>query len=215
MAVSAACTRSCSTPWRRVAELPLFPLRTVLFPGGLLPLRIFEPRYVDMVGRCMREGGEFGVSCLRTGNETGPAGQLASVGSAARIVDFSQLPEGLLGLMCRGTRRFRLLGSRTQADGLRIGEVEWLPQLPPVAVPAEHQALVPILQGVLAQLGELSAHLEPHWDEAGWVADRLAEFLPLERESQQQLLEMDDPLERLGLLAPLVDTAGADVLPGN
>jgi Lon protease-like protein len=201
-------------PWRRVAELPLFPLRTVLFPGGLLPLRIFEARYVDMVGRCMRAGGEFGVLCLQSGGETGIAGEFATVGSAARIVDFSQLPEGLLGLMCRGTRRFRLLGHHTQADGLHVGEVHWLPELAPVPLPAQHQALVPILQGVLAQLGELAAHLEPHWDEAGWVADRLAEFLPLERESQQQLLELDDPLERLALLAPLVDTA-ADGLPGN
>jgi Lon protease-like protein len=190
-----------------VAELPLFPLRSVLFPGGLLPLRIFEARYVDMVGRCMREGGGFGVLCLGVGGETGPAGEFARVGTAASIVDFSQLPEGLLGLMCRGTRRFRLLGSRTQADGLHLGEVEWLPERPPVRLPDEHQVLVPILQGVLGQLGELGQHLQPHWDEAGWVVDRLAEFLPLERASQQHLLEIDDPLERLALLAPLVDTS--------
>lgn len=189
-----------------MAELPLFPLRTVLFPGGLLPLRIFEARYVDMVGRCMRESGEFGVLCLRAGEEAGAAREFARVGTAARIVDFSQLPEGLLGLMCRGTRRFRLLGSRTQADGLHVGEVEWFAERPPVPLPAEHQGLVPILQGVLGQLGELAQHLEPRWDEAGWVVDRLAEFLPLDRPSQQQLLEMEDPIERLGLLAPLVDT---------
>jgi Lon protease-like protein len=192
-----------------VAELPLFPLRTVLFPGGLLPLRIFEARYVDMVGRCMREGVGFGVLRLNSGGEAGPAGELAAVGTEARIVDFSQLPEGLLGLMCRGTRRFRLLASRTQPDGLRIGDVEWLPEPPPVPLPPEHQGLVPVLQGVLAQLDELAQHLQPRWDDAGWVVDRLAEFLPLDRASQQHLLEIDDPLERLALLAPLVDTSAA------
>jgi len=90
-----------------VSELPLFPLRTVLFPGGLLPLRIFEPRYVDMVGRCMREGGEFGVLLItdEVGAETGPVASLAEIGTTARVVDFHALPDGLLGLMCRGARR--------------------------------------------------------------------------------------------------------------
>ena len=192
-----------------MAEIPLFPLRTVLFPGGLLPLRIFEARYVDMVGRCMRAGGEFGVVLIVNGGEAGGTSTVATVGSTARIIDFSTLPDGLLGLMCRGVRRFRILERRTQADGLHLAEVEWLEVPPVTALDARHQPLVRVLQRVLPELGELGVHLEPDYGNAGWVADRLTELLPLEREAQQRLLEIDDPLERLRLLAPLIE-AGAD-----
>jgi Lon protease-like protein len=186
-------------------EIPLFPLRTVLFPGGLLPLRIFETRYVDMVGRCMREGGEFGVLLIESGAEAGSPGRLAEVGTSARIIDFSKLPDGLLGLMCRGARRFRLLARRTQADGLNLGEIEWLAPTPASPLESRHQPLVRILQRVLPELGEMGQHLEPEYENAGWVADRLTELLPLERGAQQRLLEIDDPQERLRLLAPLIE----------
>jgi Lon protease-like protein len=189
--------------------LPLFPLRVVLFPGGLLPLRIFEPRYVDMVSRCLREGREFGVLHIEAGEQSDAPPQVALVGTAARIIDFNRLEDGLLGLLCIGTRRFRLRARQTQADGLHVGEVDWLPPPAPVALPAEHRELVPVLRGVLGELGELARHLEPAWEDAGWLADRFAELLPLERNAQQALLEMDDPLERLALLAPLIDTGAA------
>ena len=192
------------------AGLPLFPLRVVLFPGGLLPLRIFETRYVDMVGRCMREGGEFGVLHIEAGGETGTPPELAQVGTAARIIDFNRLEDGLLGLLCLGTRRFRLRERSVQHDGLNVGEVEWLPVGDPVPLPAEHQALVPVLRGVLGEMGELAVHIKPDFGDAGWVADRVAELLPLERSAQQILLEMSDPLERLALLAPLIETEPGD-----
>jgi Lon protease-like protein len=192
------------------AKLPLFPLRVVLFPGGLLPLRIFETRYVDMVGLCMREGREFGVLHIEAGAEAGAPAELALVGTAARIIDFNRLDDGLLGLLCLGTRRFRLRERSTQADGLNLGEVDWLPTAASVPMPAEHEALVPVLRGVLGEMGELAAHLQPDFDDAGWVADRFAELLPLERSAQQLLLEMDDPLERLALLAPLIETGSGD-----
>jgi len=107
-----------------MSVLPIFPLNTVLFPGGLLPLRIFEPRYLDMVGKCMREGTDFGVVLIVSGAETGAVAQLAAVGTGARVVDFSTLPDGLLGVMCRGSRRFQLRSHRTQPDGLHIGAIE-------------------------------------------------------------------------------------------
>jgi ATP-dependent Lon protease len=100
-------------------EIPLFPLRTVLFPGGLLPLRIFEARYVDMVGRCMRHGEIFGVVLLENGAETAGPVATASIGTTARIVDFQALPDGLLGLLCRGERRFRIIERRVRSDRLR------------------------------------------------------------------------------------------------
>lgn len=186
-------------------ELPLFPLRTVLFPGGLLPLRIFEPRYVDMVGRCMREGQEFGVLLIAAGDETGAISELAAIGTTANIVDFNALPDGLLGLMCRGSRRFSLSAHRVQSDGLHLGEVQWLAQPAPSALESAHRPLARVLRRVLQELGDTARHLDADFDDAGWVSNRLAEFLPLERGAQQALLEIDDPQERMRRLAPLID----------
>jgi Lon protease-like protein len=193
-----------------MAELPLFPLNTVLFPGGLLPLRIFEPRYLDMVSRCMREGTDFGVVLITSGEEAGPVAELAPVGTGARVVDFSQLPDGLLGVMCRGSRRFRLLQHRVQPDGLKLGQVEWLAEPGPDALAEEHRPLALVLRRVLQELGETARHLDADFDDADWVSNRLAEFLPLERTDQQALLELVDPQERMRRLAPLIEVASGD-----
>jgi len=202
---------ACSGSWLRAAplvpELPLFPLRTVLFPGGLLPLRLFETRYLDMVSRCLREDSEFGVLLILSGGETGAVTELAGVGTSARIVDFSQLPDGLLGLMCRGARRFRLLGHRVQPDGLLVGSVDWLAEHGPSALLAEHRPQAEMLRQALQELGDTARHLEEDFDDAGWVANRLAEFLPLEHTAQQSLLEVTDPQERMRQLAPLIQIA--------
>jgi uncharacterized protein len=187
-----------------VPELPLFPLRTVLFPGGLLPLRVFETRYLDMVSRCLREDGEFGVLLIVDGLEAGAVAELAAVGTSARIVDFSRLPDGLLGLMCRGSRRFRLLGHRVQPDGLLTGTVDWLAEPGPSALLPEHQPQAQVLQRALQELGDTVRHLEEDFGDAGWVANRLAELLPLEHAAQQSLLELSDPQERMRRLAPLI-----------
>lgn len=187
------------------AVLPLFPLRTVLFPGGLLPLRIFESRYVDMIGRCMREGMPFGVLCLLEGSESGAARQLAQVGSSARIVDFERLEDGLLGILCRGERRFRLLQRHVQADGLHVGEIRWLADPPHTPLAEARRPLGNVLQKVLDEYGDLARHLQPDFADAGWVANRFAELLPLSREAQQRLLEIDDPAARLEAIAPMID----------
>ncbi len=186
-------------------ELPLFPLRTVLFPGGLLPLRIFEPRYVDMVGRCMSDGGEFGVVLITRGEESGAIAAVADVGTSARIIDFNTLPDGLLGLMCRGARRFRLHSRRQQGDGLHLGTIDWIADAPASALAPEHRPVARVLQRVLQELSATAPLLEVRLDDAGWVADRLAELLPLERAMQQALLELDDPQERMRRLAPLIE----------
>jgi Lon protease-like protein len=192
-----------------MSPLPLFPLRAVLFPGGLLPLRIFEPRYVDMVRQCLRADEPFGVVLIRAGAETGPIGGVAGVGTGTRIVDFQALPDGLLGLMCRGERRFRLQRRTTRADGLHVGEVEWLPEPASSPLEAAQQPLVRVLQRVLAELGETARFLEPRYDDAGWVGCRCAELLPLDDAARQRLLEIDDPAERLRQIMPLLDL-GAD-----
>ncbi len=190
-----------------MATLPLFPLHTVLFPGGLLPLRIFEPRYVDMVGRCMREDQGFGVILIAAGAEVGVVAQLANVGCSARIIDFEQLPDGLLGLLCRGELRFRLLSHTTQADGLHLGEVEWLPAAAATPLAAQHLPLVAVLRSVIPKLGKLAQHLTPEYDNADWVSHRFAEFLPLDSAARQSLLEMPDANERLDCIAPMVKIA--------
>lgn len=186
-------------------SLPLFPLRTVLFPGGLLPLRIFEPRYVDMIGRCMREGGEFGVVLIVQGGEVGEVAHLAKVGCSARIVDFEKLPDGLLGIMCRGERRFHLHGRQIREDGLNIGDIDWLIDGPDVPLGAEHQALGRVLKRVIGEYGALQRFIQPDFDHVAWVSYRLAELLPLSKATQQSMLEIADPMERLQQLAPMVE----------
>jgi len=192
------------------AEIPLFPLNTVLFPGGVLPLRIFEPRYVDMVKRCMREGGVFGVALIQSGVEAGGAATVHSVGTLAQIVDFDQLPDKLLGITTRGTRRFRNSAVRVQDDGLHIATIELLPADPSAALPEEFQHYANLLEQALPQMGDFFKHLEPHYDDAAWVSGRLAEIMPLTLQDKQRLLEMNDPLERLHELQPLLRGAAAN-----
>ena len=187
------------------AEIPLFPLGTVLFPGGPLPLRIFETRYIDLVRRCLRDGSGFGVVLIREGAEAGGPVLTFDVGTYARIVDFSQQPDGLLGIRAAGERRFRILERRRARDGLNLAEVEWLAQEPQLGLPAEFADLGPALEAILEQVGEPYAELERHMDDAAWVAGRLAEILPLPAVHKQHCLELDDPLERLRHLRPLFE----------
>jgi len=181
--------------------LPLFPLRAVLFPGGLLPLRIFEPRYLDMIGECMRTTSAFGVVLIRAGGETGPVAALADIGTSAQVVDFEQREDGLLGILCRGGRRSRELRS----DGLHIAEVEWLPVPASTPLATADQPLVAVLRKVLVKMGETGRFLEPRFEDADWVSNRIAELLPLPPEYQQQLLEIDDAAERIARVAPLLE----------
>lgn len=187
-------------------SIALFPLNIVLFPGGALPLRIFETRYVDMVRHCMRGSQAFGVALIREGNEVGPA-ETFDVGTLAKIVDFHQLSDGLLGLSCIGEQRFRIRSRGRQADGLNLAEVDWLASEPAVAVPARHARLSELLKSVLPQLGEVYTGIEMRLDDAAWVGHRLAEILPIPLTDKQSYLELDDPIERLDVLGPLVKDA--------
>jgi uncharacterized protein len=186
-------------------DIALFPLNTVLFPGGLLPLRIFEARYVDMVGRCMRANEVFGVALVLGGADTDHSVETAAIGTSARIVDFQTLEDGLLGLLCRGERRFRIGARSRQADGLNRADIEWLPEPKRVPVAATFAPLLPLLRTALGQLKAMSRYIEPDYEDASWVSYRLGELLPLEHGLQQQLLELEDPNARLELLAPLIE----------
>ena len=191
-----------------MTAIPLFPLNIVLFPDGPLPLRIFEMRYVDMVRRCMREDGCFGVVLISAGLEAGPA-ETYDVGTTAKIIDFHQLPDGLLGLSCVGRRRFRILKKSVAKDGLNVGDIEWLADGPVLSVPARHAPLTELLRVVLPQLGEVYTGIDMRLDDAAWVGHRLAEILPIELSLKQSFLEMDDPIQRLDALTPLAPVPGA------
>lgn len=186
-------------------EIPLFPLGTVLFPGGPLGLRIFEARYIDMIRRCMREDSGFGVVLIREGPEAGGPATTFDVGTYARIADFSQQPDGLLGISATGTRRFRILERRRARDGLNLADVEWLPEEQVVPLPEEFADLGPAVEAAIGQAGAAYLGLERHPSDAGWVSARLAEILPLPAGHKQHCLELDDPVERLRYLRPLFE----------
>jgi len=180
------------------SEIPLFPLRTVLLPGGFLPLQIFEPRYLDLVRECSRSDSGFGVCLILHGSEAGIPPQHAGIGTLARIRDFNTLPNGLLGIVTRGEERFRVLRTRVRDNGLLIGNVEWLLEPAPKPVPGQYHVLVQVLERLLEKVGGNY----PGWhrgllDDAGWVGYRLTELLPLDSLEKQSLLGLEDAELRL------------------
>ncbi len=180
-------------------KVPLFPLRTVLYPGGPLPLRIFEPRYLDMISSCLKTETPFGVVLIREGYETGPV-TTYDVGTLARITDWYQGSDGLLGITAVGENRFRLLSLDCQDDGLNVGDVELMDEERTADLPAEYQSMAQILAGVLGNLGRLYEPLDKNYTDAGWVSYRFAEILPIRPEEKQSCLEIEDPIERLNMV---------------
>jgi hypothetical protein len=185
-------------------EIALFPLNTVLFPGGPLPLRIFEPRYIDMVRKSLREQSAFGVVLIGTGTESGGVCATAEIGTSARIADFYPLPDGLLGVTCLGLRKFRVLSRRVQPDGLNLAEVDWLDPEEEIELPIEYQHLGELLSKVLPELGDFYQAVDKRFGDSAWVGCRLAEILPLSLSDKQFCLELDDPVARLARLSPLI-----------
>jgi hypothetical protein len=189
------------------AQLPLFPLQTVLLPGGPLQLQVFEPRYLDMVGRCMRAGTPFGVVRILEGSEAGAVSDIATTGTSARIIDFHTLSNGLLGLLCLGERVFRIESRQEQPDRLIVGQVSWRPAQPTVPVTPRFAHLVTALREVLPKLPPAYADIPRNFDDAEWVSYRLLELVPLSSQQRQHSLESHDPLQRLEWLAPMMSTS--------
>jgi Lon protease-like protein len=190
-------------------EIPLFPLRSVLFPGGVLPLRIFEPRYVDMVSRCMREGIGFGVVLIREGAEARLENDVHQpdvfhIGTEAEIVDFNQADNGLLGIVTRGRRKFMVLESYETADHLLMGRVDFLAEEAPGELLPEHDTLVSVLKELTQHPLVQKLNIEVDFAEARSVSLRLAELLPIEPEIKQALLQLRWPRERLAELSRIV-----------
>ena len=187
--------------------LPLFPLQTVLFPGGLLPLKVFEARYLDLVGHCMRSGEPFGVVCMSRGAEAGdnPEGvRIERVGVLANIEDVDAEQAGILKVRCIGGSRFRLLETPVQRpNGLWVGTAELIEddvhRLPERTLQPAVDALQQALEALLAQ--DIKPFAEPlQWRDAGWVANRWCELLPITLAAKQRLMELEEPSMRLQLV---------------
>ena len=182
----------------------------MLFPGGQLPLRIFEPRYLDLVRNCLRDDSGFGVVLIRDGDEARLSDEFQSplvfqVGTEARIVDFNQLSDGLLGIVARGERKFRLLESRVAEDNLQWGRVEFLPPEAPAAVGDNYEDLVALLRELTQHPLVEKLKLQVDYSDAGSVGCRLAELLPIEPEIKQSLLQLNTARERLAELDRLLE----------
>lgn len=178
-------------------RLPLFPLSSVLLPGGRTALRLFEPRYLDMVSNCLRHDSGFGICLIRRGGEAGQPALPFGVGTEARIIDWDRQPDGLLGIVVEGQHKIRVREMEVQADNLVVATVEALPPEPPAAVPDDCRVLVEILRQILDRVEPVIRYEHPRWDDAGWVGSRLAELLPLPPRVRQYLVELDNPLARL------------------
>ncbi|MBU0881840.1 MULTISPECIES: LON peptidase substrate-binding domain-containing protein [Pseudomonas] len=186
--------------------LPLFPLNTVLFPGCMLDLQVFEARYLDMVSRCMKQNQGFGVVCIIDGAEVGEAaGQFSAVGCEALIRDFQQRPNGLLGIRVEGGRRFRVQRAQVLPDQLALAEVEWLDEPPEQPLTTEHADLAALLEALNAHplVASLGMPSEPTGQDA--LANQLAYLLPLDVEQKLTLLETVDAPLRLELLQQLLE----------
>lgn len=187
-----------------VAETPIFPLHTVLFPEGPLHLRIFETRYVDMVSRCLKEGSPFVVSAIITGDETFTH-RFESIGTLAYITDFELLSDGLLGIVAKGGSRVRILDSHREPDGLYRGSLETLPPEPDTELPDGYAGMACLLREWLGHLGELYADLPMRYGSASWLGYRFSEILPISVAQKQSYLEMEDAMRRLDNVRPLLE----------
>lgn len=184
--------------------LPLFPLNTVIFPGGRLPLRIFEQRYLDLVKRAIADNTTFGVCAIREGGEVGTPAVPHAVGTRVRIVEWDMPQTGILHIETEGLDRFVVRSTRTEPSGLLIGQVEPVSVEAPVAIPDEFELAAEVLEHIVGEYGE-ARFPPPHaLDDAVWVGYRLSEVLPLKRSIRQNLLEMNDSLARLRILVEIL-----------
>ncbi len=187
---------------------PIFPLHAVLFPGGLLPLRVFEARYMDMARDCLRHERPFGVCLIREGREVGTPATPETVGCLARITDWDMQQLGLLHLKTLGDQRFRILASQTGAQGLVSAEIELIPPEKAIPLPERFTAFARLLELVVAEQ-ERPIFAEPHeFGNAAWVGYRLTEILPVPLAAKQKLLEITDSLARLDILQRFLEQRG-------
>jgi Lon protease-like protein len=183
-----------------VQQVPIFALGAVLFPRSLLPLRVYEPRYMDMVKEALRHGTAFGVCLMTEGQETGAAPSVHAVGCLARIVEWDMPELGILQVVVEGGERLRILERRVSQSGLIIAGVETLTPEMPLPLPAEHDNLARLLRAIVENADERYFPRPLRFEDAGWVGYRLADVLPISVGRKQQVLALEDPVARLQLL---------------
>ena len=194
-------------------SLALFPLNTVLFPGCILDLQIFEARYLDMISRCMKKGEGFGVVCILEGDEVGLAPEgYALIGCEARITDFQQQDNGLLGIRVQGDRRFKVLRSEVQRDQLLIADVEWLEDEPEQPLQDEDDDLVALLKALAEHPMVVALNMGTEANGQQSLANQLAYLLPFSELDKIDLLQLDDPQQRLDAIQALLDELQGELI---
>ena len=195
--------------------IPLFPLQSILFPGGRLPMRIFEQRYMDMAKVCLKQSSSFGICLIVRGEEVARAGEKAAephaVGTLAHIADWDMQQLGVLNIIAQGGERFRLLRHWTEDTGLLRGEIELIAAPAVLPVPGPYARLVPLLRAIVDEMadGAPNAPAMPHrFFDAGWLGMRYAEVLPIPIAARQKLLEMDDSIDRLEIIYRFLESKG-------
>lgn len=184
----------------QAAGLPLFPLNAVLFPGGTLPLRVFEQRYMTLVKDCLKRESAFGICLIAEGAEVGAPAVPHKVGTQARIVAWDMTQPGILNITVRGEGRFRIQSSEAGREGLLQARVEPIAAEPEMPVPEALAALVPLLQAMAADAGAERLPPPHRFDDAAWVGYRFCELLPIPAIARQKLLELEDPISRLEIV---------------
>jgi hypothetical protein len=176
----------------------------VIFPEGETQLRIFEPRYIDMISECLRTDSGFGICLIKEGKEVGENTDFFNMGTFVKIIDWDQMDDGLLGIRVKGERRFRVNNAEIRSDNLNVGEVEWLDEDDAI-LPDSYQSFSDLLK-VIGNRYELPFLTDSErFDEANWVSDRLADLLPFEISAKQELLEMDNALHRFDYMQGLLE----------
>jgi Lon protease-like protein len=200
------------SPQHTMHSLPLFPLKTVLFPGGLLPLKIFEQRYIDMAKSCLKDSRPFGVCLLTQGEEVATAAgatpEIEKIGTLARITDLDMPQLGILHVITRGETRFRVEAQRIEASGLMTGDIATIPPEPEVSLADTYRPLANLLELIATRVGPQNFPAERALDDASWVGYRLVELLPLPLHIKQTMLEINDPAVRLQVLQKFLAQQG-------
>jgi Lon protease-like protein len=199
---------------RSPTTVPLFPLKTVLFPGGMLPLKVFEQRYIEMTKACLKHEKPFGVCLLKDGEEVARPGPLAKppefapIGTLARITSCDVPQLGILHLKTEGCDRFQVHSHSIGGDGLVVGQVTAIPPEPAIALADDYRPLAALLELLIARVGRENFAAEPELGDASWVSYRLAELLPLPLPIKQSMLEINDSQVRLEMLAQFLKQQG-------
>ena len=188
----------------KTIKIPLFPLNAVLFPGGALPLRIFEPRYLDMISNCMKSESGIGVVLIEKGKEAGTAAKAFEFGTMSFISYWHKRNDGMLGITLTGEQRFRILSTDIKPNQLIIAEVELLPHFEPSNEVHDAEELIKLLKQIIAQLEPPYTTMTKYYDDMDWVSARLIELLPLQLKDKQKMLVMSEVSERVNYLHPLL-----------